>query len=111
MELLKGRTLLETVCAMLSDSQLPKGFWAKVLLTAAYLLNRSPTNTVKGMNPYEVWRNEKPNIKHFKVCLVVPPMCRTPKGERDKFDLMRKKCIFFGYGNGTKGYRLNTNNI
>jgi hypothetical protein len=79
----------------------------KSLLTATYLLNRSPTNAVKGMNPYEVWRNEKPNIKHFKVCLVVPPMCRTPKGERDKFDLMGKKCIFFGYGNVTKGYRMN----
>jgi hypothetical protein len=79
MELLKGRTLLETVCAMLSDSQLPKRFLVKVLLTAAYLL------AVKGMKPYEVWRNEIPNIKHFKVCLVVPPMCRTPKGERDKF--------------------------
>lgn len=41
-----NRTLVETVRAMLSDSKLPKKFWAEALSTASYVRNWSPTNAV-----------------------------------------------------------------
>ena len=46
-----NRTLVESVRLMLSDTKLPHRFWVEALATAAYLLNRSPTTTVKGMTP------------------------------------------------------------
>ena len=60
-------TLVETVRAMLSDSKLPKKFWAEILSTASYVQNRSPTNAVKAMTPYEVWKGYKPNDNHLHI--------------------------------------------
>ena len=51
-----NRTFVETVRAMLSDSKLPKKFWAEVLSTTSYVRNRSLTTAVKSMTPYEVWK-------------------------------------------------------
>ena len=45
-------------------------FWAEAVSTAAYVRNRSPTSSMNGKNPYEVWDNEKPNISHLKVAVV-----------------------------------------
>ena len=46
---------------MLSDSKLPKKFWAEALSTASYVQNQSPTTAVKAMTSYEVWKGYKPN--------------------------------------------------
>ena len=100
-----NRTLIDSVRAMLSDSKLPKRFWAEALSTATYLHNRSPTNAVKGMTPYEAWTGVKPNVSHLRVfgCDAYPHI---PKDERSKMDPKAKKSIFLGYGDGVKGYRL-----
>ena len=58
-----NRTLVETVRSMLSDSKLPKRFWAEALSTAVYLRNRSPTRAVQKMTPFEAWTN----VGHLKV--------------------------------------------
>ena len=58
-------TLVETVQSMLSDSKLPKKFWAKALSTASYVQNRSPTTAIKATTPYEVWKGYKPN--HLRI--------------------------------------------
>ena len=62
-----NRTLVETVRAMLSDSKLPKKFWAEALSTASYVRNWSPTTAVKAMTPYEVWKGKKPNVNHLRI--------------------------------------------
>ena len=100
-----NRTLIDSVRAMLSDSKLPKRFWAEALSTATYLHNRSPTNAVKGMTPHEAWTGVKPNVSHLRVfgCDAYPHI---PKDERSKMDPKAKKSIFLGYGDGVKGYRL-----
>ena len=100
-----NRTLVESVRSMLSDSKLPKRFWAEGLSTATYLHNRSPTNSVQGMTPYEVWTGQKPNVSQLRVfgCDAYP---HTPKDERSKMDPKARKNIFLGYGNNVKGYRL-----
>ena len=62
-----NRTLIESVKSMLSDLKLPKRFWAEALPTATYLHNRSPTNAVQKMTPYEAWMGMKPNVSHLRV--------------------------------------------
>ena len=61
----KNWMFMETVRAMLSDSKLPKKFWAETLSTASYVRNQSPTTAVKAMAPYEVWKGYKPNVNHL----------------------------------------------
>ena len=60
-----NRTLEECMRSMLSESNLPKRFWAETLSTATYLRNRSPTNALNGTTPYEAWTGDKPNVEHL----------------------------------------------
>ena len=70
-----------------------------------YLRNRSSTSTVTGMTPFQAWSGKKPNVDNLKAfgCAAYP---HNPKDERKKLDPTAIKCIFIGYGNVTKGYRL-----
>ena len=100
-----NRTLVEAVRSMLSESSLPKKFWAEALATATYLRNRSPTKAVEGMTPIEAWSGEKPSVTHLRV---FGSACYShiPKDERKKLDPKAQEAIFLGYGIETKGYRL-----
>ena len=100
-----NRTLVEAVRSMLSESSLPKKFWAEALATATYLRNRSPTKAVEGMTPIEAWSGEKPSVAHLRV---FGSSCYShiPKDERKKLDPKAEQAIFLGYGLETKGYRL-----
>ena len=100
-----NRTLVETVRSMLTGARLSHEFWAEALATAVYLRNRSPTRAVKGMTPYEAWTTEKPTVAHLRV-FGSDAYAHIPKDERGKLDPKAKKCIFVGYGEETKGYRL-----
>ena len=70
--------------------------------TAAYLRNRNPTKTVKGMTPYE---GEKPLVDHLRV-FGCQAYAQIPRDERKKLHSKSRKCILLGYGTETKGYRL-----
>ena len=97
-----NRTLVEAVRSMLIDTNLPHKFWAEALSTAVYLKNRSPTKAVKDMTPFEAWKNTKPKVGHLRV-FGCEAFAHIPK---DKLDAKARKCIFLGYGEETKGYRL-----
>ena len=100
-----NRTLVESIRSMLSDAQLPEKFWAEAMLTAVFLKNRSSTSTVAGMTPYEAWNGCKPSLKELRV-FGCSAYAHIPKDERKKLNPKAKQCIFLGYGEATKGYRL-----
>ena len=102
-----NRTLIETVRSMLTDAKLPHKFWAEAISTAVYLRNRSPTKAIEKMTPYEAWTAKKPTvmISHLHV-FGCDAYTHVPRDERGKLDPNAKKCIFVGYGEETKGYRL-----
>ena len=100
-----NRTVVETARCMLAEAGLPKRFWAEAVATAVFLRNRSPTVAVEGMTPFEAINGRKPQVNILRVfgCLCYS---HVPKDERSKFDVKAKKCMFLGYGETTKGYRL-----
>ncbi|GJX14823.1 gag-pol polyprotein [Tanacetum coccineum] len=49
------RTLLVRARAMLATASLGKSFWAKVVNTACYVINRSPSTAVELKTPMEMW--------------------------------------------------------
>eukprot|EP00253_Pinus_taeda_P007197 PITA_07197 len=51
----RNRTVVEMACSMLQHKNVPNKFWAEAVFTVVYLLNRSPTQAVKGKTPEEVW--------------------------------------------------------
>ena len=93
-----NRTIMERVLCMLSNSGLPKEFWAEAASTAYYLVNRSPHTSLQFRTPKEVW-SDYSNLKVF----ACPAYAHVNQG---KLEPRARKCIFLGYSVGVKGYRL-----
>lgn len=100
-----NRTIMERVRCMLFDADLEKRFWAEAVSTAAYLLNRTPCRSSKLKTPEEFWSGKQPDLSHLRVfgCIA---MVHIPKERRKKLDAKSAQCIFVGYSDDSKGYRL-----
>lgn len=80
-------------------------FWVDAVLCAAYIKNRCPSNAIRNKTPYEMWYGHFPLVKHHRVfgstCYAL-----IPKVHRKKLGARSCKCIFLGYSNTSKAYRL-----
>ena len=63
----KNRSLEELARTMLSESSLPKYFWADVVSTSCYVMNRVLIRPILKKTPYELFNGRKPNISHLRV--------------------------------------------
>ena len=99
------RTLMEKARSMLSGTGLGQEFWAEAVETICYLVNRSPSSALEDKTPHEVWTGKKPSLSHLRVfgCNVY---VHVPKDKRSKLDNKYEKCIFIGYKDGLKCYKL-----
>jgi hypothetical protein len=55
--------------------------------------------------PHEVWFGKNPSLSHLKV-FGCDAFVHVPKEKRSKLDKKEVKCIFIGYKEGMKGYKL-----
>ncbi|KAK2414734.1 secreted RxLR effector protein [Trifolium repens] len=97
-----NRTLLERVRCMLLGAGLPKSFWGEAVNTAAYLINRCPSTGINLKTPMEVWSGRPSDYSNLKIfgCLAFAHI------KQDKLDARAVKCVFIGYPDGVKGYKL-----
>ena len=100
-----NRTLMEKARSMLSGTGLGQEFWAEAVETACYLVNRSPSSALEDKTPHEVWTGKKPSLSHLRV-FGCDAYVHVPKEKRTKLDNKSKRCIFIGYKDGLKGYKL-----
>ena len=109
----KHRTLLNVARSLRFHAALPLNFWGDCLLTAAYLINRTPSPLLKNKSPYEVLFNELPDYSLLKTfgCLCYATSLPHPT---DKFAQRAVKGVFLGYPFAKKGYKvlnLNTRKV
>jgi hypothetical protein len=100
-----NRMLTEKTRCMLSGVELGKELWAEVVGIACYLINRSPSSALDDKTPQEVWTGKKPSLTHLKV-FGCDAYVHVPKENRSKLDKKAEKCIFIGYKDGLKGYKI-----
>jgi hypothetical protein len=88
--------------ALLKQRGMPSVFWGDVVVTAVYMLNRSPTKALNGMTPYEAWHGRKPVVSHLRVfdCLTFGKEL----GHIGKLDDRSTPGVFIGYAEGSKAY-------
>jgi len=72
---------------------------------ACYLVNRSPSLALKDRTPQELWMGKKPSLSHLSI-FGCDAYLHVPKEKRTKLDSKSEKCIFIGYKDGLKGYKL-----
>jgi hypothetical protein len=72
---------------------------------ACYLVKRSPSSTLDYNTPQELWNGKKPSLTHLKV-FGCESYVHVPKENMSKLDKKDEKCIFIGYKDGLKGYKI-----
>lgn len=101
-----NRTLQDKARCLLLNSELPLKFWGEAMNTAAYVRNRLPSRSIDDQIPEEVWSGRKVNLSNLRIfgCLAY---AHVPKEKRDsKWDERAVACIFVGYSETQKAYRL-----
>ena len=101
----KNRTIMEMARSMLTAKHLSNEYWAEAVATAVYIMNRCPTKSVKNKIPEEAWTGMKHSVSHLKVFGCVAYV-HVPNELRRKLDNKGQKCIFVGYSEDTKAYKL-----
>ena len=93
------------VSCMLQNRELSNQYWDDATRTSMYIINRIRTSSLDGVTPYEEWYLKKPNVRHFKVfgCLAY---VHVPNKNIKKLDAKSESCIFIGYSESSKAYRL-----
>ncbi|KAH9649806.1 hypothetical protein KPL70_026120 [Citrus sinensis] len=100
-----NRTLTERIRAMLRTAGLPNSFWAEAAKTACYIVNRSPSTVIGLKTAMEIWTG-KPTDYSYLHAFGCPVYVMYNAQERTKLVPKSKRCIFLGYADGVKGYRL-----
>ena len=101
----KNRSLKEMAYCMLHAKSLPQILWVEALNCATYIQNISPHRYVKDKTPYEAWSGLKPKVTHFRI-FDSRAWAKIPSEKRKSLHPHSTKCIFVGYPDGVKGYRL-----
>ena len=84
----------------MSLTDLPILFWGYALETAALMLKRAPSKSVK-TTPYELWFGKKPKLSFLKVW---GGDAYVKKFQPDKLEPKSEKCVFIGYRKEIVGY-------
>lgn len=99
------RTTVEAARAMIYAKDLNVNLWAEAINSAVYILNRTSTSTVKNKTPWELWYGKQVTFNHLHV-FGSEVYVHIPKEKRRKLDAKAKKCLFVGYDNYVKGFRV-----
>ncbi len=100
-----NRMMMEKAQRILNGVGMTHEFCVEVVDVECYLVNRSLLIALVNKNPYEAWASMKPSLTHLIVfgCHVFVHIL---KEKRSKLDNNLEKCIFIGYKDGVKGYKL-----
>jgi hypothetical protein len=100
----RNQTVVGMARALLKQREMPTVFWGEAVVTAVYILNRSPTKALNGRTPYEACHGRKPVVSHLRVfgCLAFGKEL----GHIGKLDDRSTPGVFIGYAEGSKAYRI-----
>lgn len=96
-------TLMSVVRSILSSKKLPKVLWGELVLTAAFLRNRSPR--LDKPSAFELVNGFQPDLSHLKV-IGSRTWVYIPKEKRKKMDERSWQGILVGYEPATSNYRV-----
>jgi hypothetical protein len=101
----KSRTLLDMARTMFDEYKTPDQFWAQVINTACYSINRLYLHRILKKTSYELLTGKKPNVSYFRVfgskCFIL-----IKRGRNSKFAPKAVEGFLLGYDSNTRAYRV-----
>jgi hypothetical protein len=90
---------------MIQSKGLSLKYWEEEINCANYIVNITPTKDLKNITPEEAWNKIKPDVSQFCVfgCIA---WAHIPNEKSKALQPKSEKCIFVGYSEDFKGYRL-----
>ena len=101
----KNHTLKEMTNCMLQSKGLSLNFWAEEINNVNYRVSCTPTKVLKNITPEEAWSSIKLDVSHFHV-FGSEAWAHIPNEKHKALEPKSEKCIFVGYYEDVKGYRL-----
>jgi transposase InsO family protein len=101
----KNRTIIDMARTMLDEYKTSDRFWAEVINTACYAINRLYLHRILKKTSYELLTSKKPNVSYFRVfgskCFIL-----VKRGRKSKFDPKAVEGFLLGYDSNTRAYRV-----
>ena len=88
---------------MLEAKTLMRYLWAEVVANTICTLNRYPTKALRSVTPEEMWSRRRPCVAHIRV---FRNLAYVMVSDEKRFNAKGTKCMFLGYCEGMKAYRL-----
>ncbi|CAL9005654.1 unnamed protein product [Prunus brigantina] len=104
----KNRQLLEVARSFMLDMSVPHHLWGHAVLSAAYLINRTPSRVLDFKTPHDVFGDHVSPVSVSKLPLKVfgcVAYVHVYSHQRSKLDPCALRCVFIGYSSTHKGYK------
>ncbi len=89
---------------MLHGKKVPLELWGEAVMCATHVLNRTISSTNE-VTPFELWKGCKPDVLYFRI-FGSPAFTHVPDELRRKLDPKAVECIFVGYCENSKSFRM-----
>ncbi|CAI5726240.1 unnamed protein product [Peronospora farinosa] len=100
-----NRTIMEKARSMMHYKGVSTSWWAEAVSTLVYLINRTTNSKHTDATPYAIGFKMKPRLDHLRVFGSIG-YAHVDDAKRTKLEPKKYKCMFLGYGDNTKGYRV-----
>ena len=90
---------------MLESKKLAANLWAEAMHSTAYIQNRVPHSSMKGNTPFEAYFRHKPDVSNLRV-FGSTAWARIPLDKKRDLQPQSIECMFIGYPNESKGFKL-----
>ena len=96
---------MKMACSMMESNHLSNDYWVKAMETYVYIMNRCPTKSLRNKVPQESSTSMNHSVSHlnFFDCVAY---AHVPYELKRKLDNKGLKCIFVGYSENKKSYKL-----